>query len=209
MKNIIGIIAVLGLSWLTWTLWFPSETITHQADVRSWLPDRPDMGAKEKERWRVFTRRMVWDKAVESFQGRLKERNIEALLLERKESVLLHVFDDPREFPSRTEAQKAKVDWDIEEVDIIRKDNGMYMLGLGRFYIIAYAEQRQERLKKTGHRYVYEQQKKEIPTYRFIFPPLPEAEAELLWKSIQELGAVDPVMMSENEFNAMFVGNIQ
>jgi len=209
VKNILGFIAVLGMSWIAWNIWFPPATISEQADVRAWLPDRPNMGGKEEEKWRVFTRRMVWDKAVESFQERLKEKGIEAILLERKESVLLHVFDDPREFPSSTEAQKAQEAWGIEEVDMIRKENGMYMLGLGRFYLTAYAEQRQERLKKTGNKYVYEQQKKEIPTYRFIFPPLPEKEAEMLWKSIQEMGAVDPVMMSENEFNATFVGNIQ
>lgn len=209
MKNIIGLIVVLGLAWGTWNTWFPPETISEQADVQAWLPDRPNLGAAEKEKWRVFSRRMVWDQAVKDFQGRLQEKNIETIVLERKEDVSLHVFDDPRQFSSHTNAQKAKEAWKLDEVDIIRLKNGMYMLGLGRFYIAAYAEQRQENLKKTGNKYTYKQQSKNIPTYRFIFPPLPEKEAEVLWKSIQEMGAVDPVMMSENEFNAMFVGNIQ
>jgi len=209
MKNIIGLITVLALSWVTWNIWFPPETIDEQASVRAWLPERPDMGATEQEKWRVFTRRIVWHKAVEAFQSRLQDKNIEAIVLERKESVMLHVFDDPRYFKSSDEAEKAKKEWAIEEVDILRYKDGTYFLGLGRFYITAYAEQRQERLQKMGRKYRYEKRAKIIPTYRFVFPALPEAEAEILWKSIQEMGAVDPVMMSENEFNAMFVGNVQ
>ena len=73
MKNIIGFLTAIGLSWVAWQAWFPPETISEQADVRAWLPPRPDLGAGEQEKWRVFTRRMVWKKAVESFQERLKE----------------------------------------------------------------------------------------------------------------------------------------
>ncbi len=209
MKNILGFIAALGLSWLAWQAWFPPETISEQTDVRAWLPERPGMGGQEQENWRVLTRRMVWLKAVESFQDRLKEKGIEAILLKRKESVMLHVFDDPRLFTSLSKAKKAQKAWGISDVDTLKDKNGNYILGLGRFYIPAYAEQRQERLDKTGKKYVYKKHTKVIPTYRFIFPALPEKEAEMLWKSIQEMGAVDPVMMTDNEFNAMFVGNIQ
>ena len=209
MKNIIGLLIASALSWAAWQAWFPTDTISKQADVRAWLPERPLLAGQEAEKWRVFTRRMVWKKGVDTFQERLKEKNIEAILLERKESVQLHVFDDPRTFKNIDLAKKAEKEWKIEEVDVIKNDNGTYTLGLGRFYLPAYAEQRQERLDKTGKEYVYKQHKKTIPTYRFIFPALPEKEAEILWRSIQEFGAVDPVMMSENEFNAMFVGNIQ
>ncbi len=209
MKNILGFLTAIGLSWVAWQAWFPPATISEQADVRAWLPPRPDLGVGEQEKWRVFTRRMVWKKAVDAFHERLKDKNIEAIVLERNEEVMLHVFDDPRRFTSRKDAVKAEKDWKIKEVDILQREDGSFMLGLGRFYLPAYAEQRQDTLKKTGKAYVYEKHTKVIPTYRFIFPALPEQEAEMLWKSIQEMGAVDPVMMSENEFNAMFVGNIQ
>ncbi|MDX8388090.1 MAG: hypothetical protein R8M46_06105 [Ghiorsea sp.] len=207
MKKIIGLLTVIAMSWVTWNVWFPPETITEQADVRAWLPERPDMGASEQEKWRVFTRRMVWDQAVEGFKKRLAEKNIEAIVLKRKESVMLHVFDDPRVFKSLKNAEKAKKDWGIKEVDVLKRGDGTYLVGLGRFYLTAYAEQREDRLQKTGKKFVYKQRTKVIPTYRFIFPALPEKEAEMLWKNIQDMGAVDPVMMSENEFNAMFVGS--
>ncbi|MDQ7001410.1 MAG: hypothetical protein Q9N02_01815 [Ghiorsea sp.] len=206
MKNILGFMMVVGLAWLTWQAWFPPATISQQADVKAWLAERPDLGVQEDEKWRVFTRRMVWSQAVDTFRKRLKEKNIEALVLERKEEVMLHVFDDPRSFTSFTQAANAKKEWHIEEVDILKRANGQFYLGLGRFYLTAYAERREKALNKTKKAYNYKQRRKVIPTYRFIFPPLPEKEAEILWNTIQEMGAVDPVMMTENEFNATFVG---
>lgn len=206
MKNILGFMMVVGLAWLTWQAWFPPVTISQQADVKAWLAERPDLGVQEDEKWRVFTRRMVWGQAVDTFRDRLKEKNIQALVLERKEEVMLHVFDDPRSFTSFTQAANAKKEWHIEEVDILKRENGQFYLGLGRFYLTAYAEKREKALNKTKKAYNYEQRRKVIPTYRFIFPPLPEKEAEILWNTIQEMGAVDPVMMTENEFNATFVG---
>ncbi len=208
MRHILALALIAGLVWLAWQAWFPPADNTQQADVQVWLPERPDMGVKEAEKWRVFTRRMVWDKAVEAFQAKLKEKGIEALVLKRKEEVMLHVFDDPRVFDSFAEAAKAKKEWKIGSVEILKRDDGKFYLGLGRFYLPAYAEQREIRLNKTGKPYTYEQRRKVIPTYRFIFPPLPEKEAEILWKSIQDMGAVDPVMMTEDEFNALFVGSI-
>jgi len=208
MKNLLGLIITILMTWLAWNAWFPAPTISEQADVKAWLPERPDMGVKEAENWRVFTRRMVWGKAVDSFRERLKEKNIEALVLERKEDVMLHVFDDPRSFKTHQEAEKALKEWDINEVDILKREDGAFMLGLGRFYIAAYAEQREKSLNKTRKAYNYHQQNKTIPTYRFVFPPLPEKEAEILWRRIQEMGAVDPVMMTDDEFNATFIGSM-
>ena len=208
MKQLLAWISIAILAWLAWLAWFPPQSTVKQADVQVWLPERPDLGAREAEKWRVFTRRMVWSKAVDTFRQRLKEKHIEALVLKRKEEVMLHVFDDPRVFNTFAEAAKAKKEWRIGSVDILKRDDGKFYLGLGRFYLTAYAEQREQRLNKTGKPYKYEQRRKVIPTYRFIFPPLPEKEAEILWKQIQEMGAVDPVMMTENEFNATFVGGI-
>ena len=208
MKNILGFVVVLGLAWLTWNAWFPPATISQQADVKAWLPEPPDLGAKEAEKWRVFTRRMVWKQGVDDFEKRLKEKGMEALVLERKEEVMLHVFDDPRTFDTFAKAAKARKEWTIGSVDILKRNDGKFYLGLGRFYLTAYAEKREKVLNKTKKTYSYAQHRKVIPTYRFIFSPLPEKEAEILWKSIQDMGAVDPVMMTENEFNAMFIGNL-
>jgi len=208
LKNITTFITVLVLCWLTWNIWLPPATITEQADVRAWLPERPDMGMQDQEMWRVFTKRMVWDKAATAFQERLKESGIEAIVLKRKESVMLHVFDDPRHFNSRNEAVKAQKAWKIEEVDLLKRKDDSYMLGLGRFYIAEYAQKRQKNLDKNGTKYTYKKQLKVIPTYRFVFPSLPEPEAQTLWKNIQKIGAVDPIMMPTNEFNAMFVGGM-
>ncbi|MDX8382852.1 MAG: hypothetical protein R8M45_02145 [Ghiorsea sp.] len=208
MKNIIGLALVLSLSWLTWNIWFPTETINTQVDVRAWLPERPEIEGVKQEKWRVLTRRMVWKKAVETFQDRLDEIQIEALVLKRKELVSLHVFDDPRQFDTYKKAAKEQQAWGIGDVDVLKNKDGSYMLGLGRFFLPAYAQQRQEKLEKLGKPYLYKQRTKLIPTYRFIFPALAESEAELLWKSVQKMGAVDPMMMSESEFNATFVGNV-
>jgi len=95
-----------------------------------------------------------------------------------------------------------------EYADILRRADGKYMLGLGRFYLPEYAQLRQETLKTLKKPYKYTQDTKIIPTYRFIFPALSESEAEVLWKNIQDMGAINPVMMTENEFNAMFVGGM-
>jgi len=207
-KKMISLSAVFALCWLTWNIWLPSSTITEQADVRAWLPERPDMDMQKQAMWRVFTKRMVWDKAVTTFQERLEESGIETVILKRNESVMLHVFDDPRHFNSRDEAVKAQKTWDIEEVDLLKRQDGSYMLGLGRFYIAEYAQKRQQELDENGGKYTYNKQTKVIPTYRFVFPSLPEPEAQRLWERIQKAGAVEPIMMPTNEFNAMFVGGM-
>jgi len=210
IKNIIGMAVTIALAWLAWTTWFPAPAVLQQADVRAWLPERLDIDGVKTERWRVYTRRMVWNKAVESFANQLKEKNIEAIMLNRKESVMLHVFDDPRRFVSYAEAKEAVKDWgNMDTIDILRQSDGSYMIGLGRFFIDDYANQHQENLRKIGKPFVYHKQSKVIPTFRFVFPPLMESEAEILWKNIQDMGAVDPVMMTESEFNATFVGNMQ
>ncbi|MDQ6990057.1 MAG: hypothetical protein Q9M19_09260 [Mariprofundaceae bacterium] len=208
LKQVLGIVAVIMMAWLTWQVWLPEDTLTEQVDVRAWLPERPDSATMKQEKWRVLTRRMVWDKAVEEFQSRLQEKSLEAIVLKRKEAVSLHVFDDPRRFAAKSQAQKAKHTWEITDVDILKQDDGQYMLGLGRFFIAQYAKERQVVLDKTMQPYTYEKHTKTIPTYRFIFPALPESEAEILWKTVQDMGAVDPVMMPESEFNARFVGNV-
>jgi len=208
LKNIIGLIIVLGLSWVAWNAWFPPQIVNEQQDVRAWIPERPHLGALENEKWRVFTKRMVWKKAVEDLQAKFKENNMNPIILERKEAVQLHVFDDPRSFVSNDEAQAALKEWNIDSVDILRRADGKYMLGLGRFYLPEYAQLRQEALKTLKKPYKYTQDTKIIPTYRFIFPALSESEAEVLWKNIQDMGAINPVMMTENEFNAMFVGGM-
>lgn len=210
IKTLLGYTVVAALAWLTVVIWFPQPPIIKQADVQASLPERLDIDGVKTERWRVYTRRMVWDKAVEAFQKQLQEKQIDAVVLNRKESVMLHVFDDPRRFLSHTEAEAALQEWrGMDTIDILRQSDGTYMLSLGRFYLDAYAQQHEENLRKIGKPFVYHKQAKIIPTFRFVFPALTEQEAETLWKNIQDMGAVDPVMMSESEFNATFVGNMQ
>ncbi len=208
LKNIIGILSVLALSWLAWKAWFPPEFAHEQKDVRVFIPERPNLGSLEEEKWRVFTKRMVWKKAVDELQAKFREHNMNPILLERREAVQLHVFDDPRTFVSHEEAQAALQAWNIDGVDILRRKDGKYMLGLGRFYLPEYAKLRQEALRALKKPFKYSQETKIIPTYRFIFPALSEKEAETLWKNIQDMGAINPVMMTENEFNALFVGEM-
>ncbi len=208
LKNIIGILSVLVLSWLAWAAWFPPEFTHEQSDVRVFIPERPNLGSLEHEKWRVFTKRMVWKKAVDELQAKFKEHNMDPIILERREAVQLHVFDDPRTFVSNAEAQAALKEWKIDSVDILRRKDGKYMLGLGRFFLPEYAKLRQEALQALKKPFKYSQETKIIPTYRFIFPALSEKEAEVLWKNIQDMGAINPVMMTENEFNALFVGGM-
>ena len=208
LKNIIGFVSVLGLSWLAWKAWFPPEIVNKQADVRAFIPERPNLGNLEHEKWRVFTKRMVWKKAVDELQAKFEENNMKPIILERREAVQLHVFDDPRTFVSHDEAAKAVKEWHIDSVDILRRNDGKYMLGLGRFFLPEYAQKRQEALQTLKKPFKYAQDTKIIPTYRFIFPALSEKEAEVLWKNIQDMGAINPVMMTENEFNSLFVGGM-
>jgi len=208
LKNILGLTIVVGLGWLAWHSWFPGELRTEQTDVSAYIPERPNLGNLEHEKWRVFTKRMVWKKAVDDLQAKFKEHNMEPIILSRKEAVQLQVFDDPRSFVSHADAEAAKKDWHIDGVDVLRRNDGKYMLGLGRFYLPEYAQLRQKELQTLKKPYKYSQETKIIPTFRFIFPALSEAEAEVLWKNIQDIGAINPVMMRENEFNAMFVGGM-
>jgi len=208
LKNLLGLTIVVSLSWLAWHIWFPGELRTEQADVSTYLPKRPNLGNLEHEKWRVFTKRMVWKKAVDDLQAKFKEHNMDPIILSRKEAVELHVFDDPRSFVSNADAQAAKKTWNIDNVDILRRSDGKYMLGLGRFYLPEYAQKRQASLQALKKPFKYSKETKFIPTYRFIFPALSESEAEVLWKNIQDIGAINPVMMRENEFNAMFVGGM-
>ncbi len=208
LKNIISLTVMVGLGWMAWQVWFPGEIKVAQDDVQVWLPERPNLGNLENERWRVFTKRMVWKKAVEDLQAKFKEHNMNPIILNRKEAVQLHVFDDPRTFVSNAEAQAALKEWKIDSVDILRRSDGKYMLGLGRFFLPEYAKLRQEALQALKKPFKYSQETKIIPTYRFIFPALSEKEAEVLWKNIQDMGAINPVMMTENEFNALFVGGM-
>jgi len=158
--------------------------------------------------WRVVTRRMVWKKAAEAMYKRLKETGLRVTSVARKEKIELHAFDDARTFAQRKNATQARKEWEKRgfEADVINQDDH-FGVGLGRFFLAAYARQMQEKLKKTGMKYSYERRIVNIPTWRFTFPAATHTDAEKLWQRIQALGIADPLLMPEKQFRVLFGNN--
>ncbi|HXH64107.1 MAG TPA: hypothetical protein VNH42_01200 [Mariprofundaceae bacterium] len=158
--------------------------------------------------WRVVTRRLVWGQAAKAMQERLQQAGFSPILLQRKEPVEMHAFDDATLYQDYPSAAKAAAAWRKLGFDAnVIKAPSAYLVGLGRFFIASYAEQMQERLQRAGRKYRYQRRMVEIPTFRFTFPPESHAEADALWQQIQNLGIADPILMPESRFQQMFGDN--
>lgn len=158
-------------------------------------------------KWRVVTRKLVWKQAANAMQDRLKRAGLKPIAIVRREPVEMHAFDDARTYKTRGQARKAVRKWQKLKVEanIIRRDAG-FGIGLGRFYLPAYAERMRQRLEKAGKAFTYEKRKVEIPIYRFTFAAVPRDKAQALWQKVQDLGVADPVLMNERQFLSTFSG---
>jgi len=199
---------ILGVaSGLTWQAWNPPNLPTQPKQSYLAVPDMP---IAEAVLWRVISRRMVWKQAVDDMEKRLLKEGFEPEIIQRREPVELHTFDDPRTFKTRSEAEKVKARWEKLgiDADLLRhQDEGGksdFKVGLGRFYISEYAETMQENIKKTLQAYNYERRTVRIPSYRFAFPAMSKSQAENLWKRLQNTGVTDPVIIQKSKFDKLY-----
>lgn len=197
-------IAVCLLALMAWVGWTPPAPPTDESSVQGSLIDTPG-APKQSSLWRIVTRRLVWGVAAKSMGNRLRQDGFTPILLQRKEPVLMHAFDDPKLYPTSKDASKAVDEWHHLGFDanVIKTQDG-YMVGLGRFFITSYAEQMQQRLKRSGRKYRYQQRMVSIPTFRFTFPPMNHDKSIELWRKIQNLGIADPVLMPATRFQQMY-----
>jgi hypothetical protein len=192
---------------LVWFAWNPPIAQTSINSVSIPIPNIKPLDAGP---WRVITRRMVWKQGVDDMEERLLDAGLKPEIIQKREPTELHAFDDPRIFQSFGEASKVKAMWNKLGIDadvlnhLTKDDKPVFKVGLGRFYLIEYAQRMQEKLKKTKLPYIYEQRTVTIPGYRFVFPAMSKDEAEILWKRLQDMGVGDPVVIQQQEFEKLY-----
>lgn len=200
----LGLAILTGLAWLSWT---PPHPPPDQSSVHETLLNTPSTQGKPAL-WRVVTRRLVWGQAAKAMQQRLQQAGFSPILLQRREPVEMHAFDDATLYQDYPSAAKAAAVWRKSGFDanVINTTTG-YLVGLGRFFITSYAEQMQQRLQRSGRHYRYQRRMVDIPTFRFTFPPADHAKASQLWQQVQNLGIAEPTLMPESRFEQMFGDN--
>jgi len=207
MKRLVTFILVTACIALTWQAWNPPVVQNHVTRIHMSIPDTPSLNAGP---WRVMTRRMISKQAVHGMLERLLEAGFQPKLIQKRELVELHAFDDPQIFKTQSEAAKIKAKWRAMgiEADVLhhltKDDEKVFKVGLGRFYMSEYAEAMQEQLKKSNQPYNYERRMVSIPSYHFIFPEMTKNEAEILWKRLQNLGLADPIIMQQSKFKSLY-----
>lgn len=211
------IILLAGLAWLAWQKPAPAPT---PSSVRAGIPVPPPdaieptdseaeqpAGLVTEELWRVVTHRLVTPDAASTLQQKLKERGLRPLIIESRESVTLHAFDDKDRFNTLAEAKLRERSWQQDDIDAfaIQDEDGRYLVGLGRFYQVEHAEQMQEQLRRTTRPYSYKRRTIPIPIIRFTFAASGKAEAGKLWQQLEAAGIMMPVLMPEERFRELYV----
>ena len=210
---------LLILSALAWLVWQQPAPAPSPAAVRNSIPGvplsahSPNENAIAKhpgELWRVVTRRLVTPEAAKALSRSLQKLKLEPIKFERRESIEMHAFDDQFLFSSRKNAAKAQKDWLKRKIKatVIKIDDKLYTVDLGRFFYIEYAEDLQKQLKKAGKPYRYQRRNVTIPAWRFTFAPTGRQQAGKLWKQLQSSGISMPVLMPEERFQETY-GDVQ
>jgi hypothetical protein len=203
MRALAAALLVAAAAWLAWQAWQPVPAPAPAPAVRLALPQQSNTPAAD---WYVVTRRLVWKQAVADMGKRLIEAGLIPIEIHNREPVELHTFDDPDSFKSQRAAEKRKAIWrkaGVGEAEVLRRGDE-FIVGLGRFYLTAYAEQMQNRLKRLGKPYKYERRNIVIPAFRFGFGPMDEDEAKQTWKKLQDMGLADPVVLPAPRFVEMY-----
>lgn len=166
----------------------------------------PGFSNEEEPQWRVITRRMVWKKGFDDLLARLKDKELSPSVIAREEPVELHAYDDVHLFHSFGEANQAKQEWKSKgfEADVLETGDGLYRVGLGRYYLNEYAEELEQRLKQKDLPYRYQRRTLVIPSYRLVFPVMPKKQAQQLWKQLRNLGVSNPILMPAKEFDRLY-----
>jgi len=159
--------------------------------------------------WRLITRRVISKAGLVALTDRLDQLQLKSIIIQNREDITMHAFDDAELFNSREKAEIAAKVWQSHniETNVIDADNGIFLLSLGRFYQAAYATAMQQRLKAIKREFRYQNRTIPIPTWRFTFAPANRASSEKLWRELNQTGVIMPILMSEESFQAQY-GNI-
>ncbi len=210
---------LLVFSAMAWFVWQQPVSAPVPETVRRSIPDLPlqpihtltENIAKPAEQksdglWRVITRRVITSSAARALSLSLKQLSLEPIMFTGREAVEMHTFDDPFLFNTYEKAILTKDNWlrNNIEATVIKTDDGLFIVDLGRFFQIEYAEAMQERLKKTGKPYRYQRRSVPIPTWRFTFAASDKQQAEIIWKQLQSSGISMPVLMPESAFQETY-----
>jgi len=211
MNRLLGFSLLSLLTLAAIIVWLKPASAPEPARVRVAVPTTPvsqqtTEPASINTLWRVVTRRVVSKDAIYAITRRLTAMGLKPITIRSQEDVIMHAFDDAVLFPSRKEAWAASKVWrdrDIE-ITIIEAKKSVYLIGLGRFYQSNYAQGMQNRLKKIGREFRYQQRTVPIPTWRFTFPAMQKGAAEKLWKRLNNSGVIMPVQIPEKQFQALY-----
>lgn len=209
MRKTFSLVWILGVLVLTWQAWNPPISSFQAQGIRFSIPN---IAPLDSGQWRVVTRRMVWKKAVDGMRNQLDGLGYTLILIHKKEPIELHAFDDIRLFSSKKAAYAAKTWWENKHIDAEVLDTSgseqppVYRVELGRYYLSAYAKDAQKELNQAGKPYRYQKRQVMIPSYRFAFSAMVKSEAVILWRRLQNMGIVNPVMMQASKFDTLYKG---
>ncbi|MDQ6975146.1 MAG: hypothetical protein Q9M22_01125 [Mariprofundaceae bacterium] len=204
MRHLLVSLLLIALSWATWMVWVSPQQAPTPAAVDVYITAPP---ASTDGLWRVLTHRMVWKQGVHDLQRKLASIGLTPQLITRKERVKLYTFDDARTFISVASARGAQAAWQqhgIMDVDVVVKNSG-YGLGLGRYYIMEFARNTEQRLRRSGLPYKRDKRVVRIPAMRFVFPPMSRPKADTLWQKLQALGVGKPIIIRDEEFKRRYM----
>ena len=202
MRTLIYLLLAVLFAGLLWQAWHPPVPASRK-EIRLTMPD----DAKGSIRWRVVTRRVISEAAVEDMEALFREAGLHPQKITRFEAIVLHTFRDKRIFMTRRRADEAKNAWAQRgmEADIVEK-NGRFLLSLGRTAAAEEAGRLQSRLRSATMPFIYEKQRFILPVYRFVFPPMPADAARKLWKQVADMGFAEPVLMPDGQFKVLYKG---
>jgi len=216
------IILTMALSSLAWLVWQSPQPAVQPPTVQVRLPplneagrnaaDSPaQTGHAEKlfagrQLWRVVTHRVMSKEGIRALGKRLVSMHLQPIPIHTTEDMTMHAFDDAELFQSSRKARVAAAFWQQHDIEttVMKAAEGVYLLGLGRYYQAKYAEILQKQLDRVGRKYRYQQRRVPIPVVRFTFAAGDKQQAKALWKKLNVTGVIMPVLISERQFEKLY-----
>ncbi len=170
------------------------------------LPCRLAAAETDNVTWRVLTHRIIWVQAAKNLQRRLcAELGLSSTRFTRREPVLMHIFDDATAYVSRSDALKAQQAWSRLGIDshIEKRPDGFH-IDLGRYFITAFAQAHERKLRRLGRPYRYARASKLVPVHRLVLPAAGKRHADSLWRQVSDMGLAAPLEMPETAFRRLY-----
>ena len=186
-----------------------ADVAGHSADTLSGQPQPKQTVAPQL--WRVVTHRLIAPAGIKALRRRLAAMHTHPITIYTTEEMTMHAFDDAVLFKSWRQAAAMARFWQQHDIEtnIIRAKEGVYLLGLGRYFQAEYARSWQQKLDRVGRKYRYQRRSVPAPVVRFTFPPADRQHSEQLWKRLNATGVVMPVLISESQFDKLYGNHLQ